>query len=242
MTRGCALQLDVPPGRYVMLSVSDTGVGMDAEVAGAHLRAVLHHQGRGQGHRARALDGVRHRASRAAATSRVQSEVGRGTTFRIYLPRADSARRGAGRPAARRRRDGTETVLLVEDDAAVRGSPEACCRERGYTVLTAPQRPAGAARWQRRTPAPIHLLVTDVVMPGMSGRGAGRRAARAAPGDAGAVHVGYTDDAVVRQGVHGRAALVPAEAVHAPRSGVPRAQRTGRRTARDRVELRRAQV
>ena len=132
--------------------------------AGAHLRAVLHHQGARQGHRARAVDGLRHRQAERRPHLGLQ-RAGQGTTFKIYLPAATAHRTAhARRPEHRRCPRGTETILLVEDDdAGARGrQPDPAARR----LPRARGANAGEALLIcERAPGAIHLLLTDVVMP-----------------------------------------------------------------------------
>jgi CheY-like chemotaxis protein len=130
----------------------------------------------------------------------VESAVGRGTTFRLYLPGIGapaSAERVAGAGALPR---GAETVLLVEDEAGLRGLAELALRQQGYTVLT-----AGSAEDALvvafASAGPVDLLLTDVVMPGAGGRALAERLRAELPGLRVLYMSGYTDDAVVRHGV-----------------------------------------
>jgi CheY-like chemotaxis protein len=131
----------------------------------------------------------------------VESEPGRGTTFTIYLPRVeeDAAPAGLGTtPAAAGR--GTETILLVEDDAALRALALDVLRESGYTVLEA-RDGREALLVLDRHPGPIHLLLTDVVMPRMGGRALAERLAALRPEMAVLYMSGYSEMAVARDGV-----------------------------------------
>jgi two-component system cell cycle sensor histidine kinase/response regulator CckA len=131
----------------------------------------------------------------------VYSEPGQGTTFKIYLPRVDAA-------PVERRADiasgvplrGTETVLLVEDEEALRNITRKALLRFGYTVLEAPNGEA-ALEVAAQHDGPIHVLVTDVVMPGMTGRRLAEQLAALRPGIRVLFASGYTDDAIVRLGV-----------------------------------------
>jgi two-component system, cell cycle sensor histidine kinase and response regulator CckA len=129
------------------------------------------------------------------------SEVGRGTTFKVYLPAAD-AEPGPAASADRLSQapGGRETILLVEDEGSVRAFTGAVLRLQGYAVLEAADGEE-AARMAAAHPGPIDLLVTDVVMPGAGGRQVAERLAAARPGVRVLYLSGYTDDAVVRHGV-----------------------------------------
>jgi CheY-like chemotaxis protein len=157
-----------PSGRYVLLSVSDTGIGMDATTQ-AHIFEpffTTKEQGKGTGLGLSTVYGV---IRQSGGHIWVYSELGFGTTFKIYLPRTDEAAFGekptAGLATSFR---GTETILLVEDEEPLRELTRSLLAESGYTVLSAEQ-PADAIEIARQYRGPIHLLLTDVVMPGMSG-------------------------------------------------------------------------
>jgi CheY-like chemotaxis protein len=129
----------------------------------------------------------------------VYSEPGRGTTFKIYLPEVDAPTEAASL-AATELPPGTETVLLVEDAEAVRAVARQVLERQGYTVLEAPQGNAALAIAAAHA-GPIHLLLTDVVMPGLSGRQVADDLKRLRPDTRVLYTSGYTDDAVVRHGV-----------------------------------------
>src|SRR3989449_11209044 len=129
------------------------------------------------------------------------SEPGRGTTFKISLPRVDQPLElPAPTPASRETPRGTETVLLVEDDEAVRTLARKMLASHGYTVLAAPSG-ADALELAASHAGPIHLLVTDVVLPGMSGRELAARFQSVRPGLKVLYTSGYTDEAIVHHGV-----------------------------------------
>ena len=188
------------PGPHVLLAVTDTGVGMPPEVKARIFEPFFTTKGPGHG-TGLGLATVYGIVQQSGGHVEVYSEVGVGTAFKVYLPRADGAAGGAksrsGTVAPPR---GTETVLLVEDDPGVRALTRHVLAGCGYTVLEAADaEEAGrvAAGWDK----PIHLLVTDVVMPGAGGRALAGRLVADRPGLKVLYVSGYTDDAVVRHGV-----------------------------------------
>ena len=156
-----------PPGPYVLLAVSDTGVGMDAETQARIFEPFFttKEMGKGTGLGLATVYGV---VKQSGGFIWVYSEVGHGTTFKIYLPRTTEAV-AEERPAPARSLRGTETVLLVEDEEALREFTATALTQHGYTVLTA-GRPDEAIAMASRHQGPIDLLLTDVIMPGMNGR------------------------------------------------------------------------
>lgn len=163
-----ANHLSVVPGRYVTLVIGDTGVGMDADTLSRAFEPFFTTKGpdRGTGLGLATVYGI---VKQSGGNVWAYSEPGAGSTFKIYLPRADGA--PAPAPSVTDARDalvGSETVLLVEDDAAVRAFARSTLEHRGYRVLEADdaRRALLVAAGETR---PIDLLITDVVMPGMRG-------------------------------------------------------------------------
>jgi CheY-like chemotaxis protein len=157
----------VRPGAYVMLSVSDTGSGMTPEVQ-SHLFEpyfTTKEKGKGTG---LGLSTVYAIVQQSEGYVWVYSEVNRGTTFRIYLPRVTDAADAPLPARAFGPARGSETILLVEDDKAVRVLIREFLVKNGYGVLEA-EHGGDAVAFCERFEGPIHLLVTDVVMPHMSG-------------------------------------------------------------------------
>ncbi len=187
------------PGRYIMLAVTDTGVGMTPDVQ-AHLFEpffTTKEKGQGTGLGLAMVYGI---VKQSGGFIWVYSEPGHGTAVKIYLPHVAEAAQppAAATPAAAKR--GTETVLLAEDEAPVRAVARQVLERHGYTVLEAPSGEA-ALDVARRYSGAIHLLLTDVVMPGMSGHDLAKRLAALRPEVRVVYMSGYTDDAITRHGV-----------------------------------------
>jgi two-component system cell cycle sensor histidine kinase/response regulator CckA len=165
----------VHPGPYVLLAVTDTGIGMTADTV-AHIFEPFYttkESGRGTGLGLSTAYGI---VKQSGGYIWVYSELGKGTTFKVYLPRVKDAVQVS--PAlempASTRRMGHETILLVEDEPAVRELAQMVLSERGYKVIVA-LTPEDAERLAGNNGAGIHLLLTDVVMPGMSGHELAKR-------------------------------------------------------------------
>ena len=157
------------PGRYAMLAVTDTGAGMDAETQ-SHIFEpffTTKEKGKGTGLGLSTVYGI---VKQSGGYVWVYSELGRGTTFKVYLPLAEEAE-AVRQPEAALAGDsqGLETVLLVEDEEHVRRVARQFLEIRGYSVLEA-RNGDEALQLAHSHPGPIHLLLTDVVMPGMNGR------------------------------------------------------------------------
>ena len=189
----------VQPGPYVMLTVSDTGHGMDAKTQARIFEPFFTTKGPGQG-TGLGLSTVYGIVKQSGGSVWVYSEPGHGTTFRIYLQRVQEQVEAPQAPSPGASPHETETVLLAEDDKTVRTLVRMVLQEHGYTVLAAPHG-VEALRISEAHQGVIHLLVTDVVMPGMNGRELAQRLALARP-DMKVLYVsGYTDDVIIRHGV-----------------------------------------
>jgi signal transduction histidine kinase/ActR/RegA family two-component response regulator len=198
--------LDVRPGSYVMLAVSDTGTGMDAATRARIFEPFFTTKGPGRG-TGLGLATVYGIVKQSGGHIWVYSEPQHGTTFKIYFPRAAQAAESTDIPLATGSGPkGHETILLVEDETAVRELATDILRAEGYEVL-----PAADARQALDISAAhagrIHVLVTDVVMPGTSGRELAEQMLVQRQGIAVVYMSGYTDNAVVQHGVLGRDAV-----------------------------------
>jgi len=189
---------DVHPGPYVMLAVTDTGLGMDAETQ-AHIFEpffTTKEQGKGTGLGLSMIHGI---VKQSGGHIAVESAISKGTTFRIYLPRVSEPVRqddgGAKSPVEPR--GGTETILIVEDEPALRELMSQCMRKLGYTVLTA-QDGTEALEICEHHPGPIHLVLTDIVMPRMNGLQLKERVAARRSGVKFLFVSGYVDAALER--------------------------------------------
>jgi CheY-like chemotaxis protein len=183
-----------------LLAVSDTGTDMTPEVRNRLFEPFFTTKdpGRGTGLGLATVHGI---VQQSGGHVGVYTELGRGTTFKIYLPSAGQARLSAptaGSSAATR--SGTETILLVEDDDDVRAMTRVALELFGYAVLEA-RSGADAVRASESHDGPIHLLITDVVMPGMSGRQVAETIVQRSPTVKVLFCSGYTDDAIVRHGI-----------------------------------------
>src|SRR5881398_2478792 len=190
----------VKPGPYVQLTVSDSGIGMDEETQAHAFEPFFTTKPRGQG-TGLGLAMVYGTVKQSGGFIWVYSEPGRGATFKIYLPRVDTPTEPATLPAPTvQPARGSETVLLAEDEPAVRAIAQQALERQGYTVLAAPSG-ADALALAAQHGATIHLLLTDVVMPGMSGRDLADRLTAQRPGIRVLYISGYTDNAIVRHGM-----------------------------------------
>jgi len=189
----------VKAGEFVMIAVSDNGTGMDAATR-QHIFEpffTTKEKGKGTGLGLATVYGI---VKQAGGDIWVYSELGQGTTFKLYFPRVleESAETGAVEPA--RPAQSLETVLVVEDEQSVRDLTVKMLQKLGYRILTAASG-AEAIEISRTHPGPIHLLLTDVVMPNMSGRQLADALRPHRPDMKVLFLSGYTEDTIVHHGV-----------------------------------------
>jgi len=192
--------ISVKPGYYVMLAVSDTGHGMDKETQ-SHLFEpffTTKEKGKGTGLGLSTVYGI---VKQSGGNIWAYSEPGHGTTFKIYLPRVEkTARAYRPRVGPSAAPGGSETILLVEDEEAVRSMVSKTLQNKGYTVVEA-RHGNEAIEICQRYQGPIHLMVTDVVMPQISGRELAERLAPMRPEMKILYMSGYPDNTIVHHGV-----------------------------------------
>ncbi len=186
------------PGPHVMLAVSDTGHGMDAKTMARLFEPFFttKEEGKGTGLGLATVYGI---VRQSGGTVKVYSEPGRGTTFRVYLPRVEGEEETEPRAAPAPPPGGTETILLVEDAEALRLLVREILESAGYTVIDA-EAPDKALSLVEATPAPIHLLLTNMVMPRMNGQELARHIAALRPEARVVFMSGYSDQAMGDQG------------------------------------------
>jgi two-component system, cell cycle sensor histidine kinase and response regulator CckA len=190
----------VRPGAYVTLSVSDTGVGMDVQTQARIFEPFFttKESGKGTGLGLSTVYGI---VEQSGGHIEVESAPGQGATFTIFLPRDSGAVAAAARPTDRRSfPGGTETLLLVEDEAAVRGSARRLLERHGYTVIEA-RHGADALRIIEAGDQAVDLVITDVVMPEMGGRELVERLRTRHPGVKVLFMSGYSERTVASDGV-----------------------------------------
>jgi two-component system, cell cycle sensor histidine kinase and response regulator CckA len=192
-------QTFIRPGKYVMLSVSDNGMGMSKETQSRIFEPFFttKEKGKGTGLGLSTVYGI---VKQSGGYVVVQSEFGSGTTFNIYLPRVEEALEAHGAaPVSRAADGGSETILLVEDEESVRQLVRETLESKGYRVLEAENGQAGLEAAAAH-PGAIDLVITDVVMPEMSGRDLAQRLVKERPATKVLYLSGYTEDAIVSEG------------------------------------------
>jgi PAS domain S-box-containing protein len=191
--------VSVRPGRYVMLSVSDTGLGMDTATQARIFEPFFTTKPRGRG-TGLGLSTVYGIVKQSGGNVWVYSEPGRGSTFKIYFPLVEEAVDTLTSVPAPAALTGSETILVVEDEPGVRELARKVLARYGYRVLVAAT-PQEALALAERSRDPIHLLVSDVVLPEMSGRSLANLVMKSRPDLRVMFMSGYTDDAIVHRGV-----------------------------------------
>jgi CheY-like chemotaxis protein len=191
--------LDVPPGEYVMLAVSDTGSGIAPEVRQHLFEPFFTTKGMGKG-TGLGLATVYGIVKQNNGGIDVESTLGRGSTFRIYFPQSEERVVEAPVAAVERSTNGKATILIVEDDPGIRDLSAKILSRCGYHVLAAGGGDEAREICERHDGA-IHLLLSDVLMPGMTGPMVAEMLTAMRPGLKVVFMSGYTDDVVVRHGV-----------------------------------------
>jgi CheY-like chemotaxis protein len=188
----------VKPGSYVVLTVTDTGTGMTPEVQARLFEPFFTTKevGKGTGLGLATVYGI---VTRSGGSVGVYSEVGRGTSFKVYFPRADAAEMLVEATPVAPRRAGTQTVLVVEDEDGLRELARRLLQPQGYTVLVAANADE-ALRVFEENPS-IDVLLTDVVMPGASGPELTRQLVEQRPALRVIYMSGYTQEGIVHHGV-----------------------------------------
>jgi CheY-like chemotaxis protein len=191
--------MGVNPGPHVVLAISDSGCGMSPEVRGRIFEPFFTTKARGRG-TGLGLSTVYGIVKQSGGSIWVYSEEGRGSTFKVYFPRVDEAREVAEARASQVRATGAETVLVVEDEQSLRSMVRTVLEAAGYVVLEANGGHEAIAVCLNHV-GPIHLLLTDVVMPQMNGREVSDHIVASHPETRVLYMSGYTDKGIVHNGV-----------------------------------------
>jgi two-component system cell cycle sensor histidine kinase/response regulator CckA len=197
---GAQLARDVCAGLYVLLEMRDTGAGMTEAVRSRLFEPFFTTKGVGKG-TGLGLATVYGIVKQSGGHIDVQTAPGQGTTFRVYLPHcAEPVPVAEPAPASAKPRGGGEVILVAEDEPLVRSLAARCLRMAGYHVLEALSSP-DAVRLCERQEGPIHLLLTDVIMPQLSGPALAKQAQTVRSSLKVLFMSGHTDDAVLRRGI-----------------------------------------
>ena len=188
----------IRPGQYVLLSVSDTGMGMDRETQSRIFEPFFttKEKGKGTGLGLSTVYGI---VKQTGGYVMVQSEIGRGTSFHIYLPLTEGNAEPHAVPVPEKACGGNETILLVEDEESVRQLVRDTLTAKGYKVIEGENGETGLAAAARQA-GKIDLVITDVVMPGMGGREMVKQLFASRPGTKVLYLSGYTEDAIISDG------------------------------------------
>jgi two-component system cell cycle sensor histidine kinase/response regulator CckA len=190
------LHVGSAPGPHVLLTVSDTGMGMDRATLARIFEPFFTTKGPGSG-TGLGLAMVYGVVKQSGGCIWVDSEVEKGTTFKIYLPQVtETAETPVSKKSQQVRKQGSETILLVEDDPAVRELVSAMLTAQGYSVLIS-ENPQDVGTMCERHPGRIHLLLTDLILPGINGREIAKRVGSLRPDIKVLFMSGYTDDALI---------------------------------------------
>ncbi len=192
---------DLLSGWYMMLEVRDTGHGMDEKTKENIFEPFFTTKeiGRGTGLGLATVYGI---VKQSSGFIRVHSKPDQGASFRVYFPRVDEdVAEPPDDSEAGASLQGSETILIVEDEGSVRNFIEMDLKSFGYTVLKAKNGKAALSLYREKKDTPIHLLITDVVMPGMNGRDLAEKIKKIRPEISVLFISGYTEDAIVHHGV-----------------------------------------
>jgi PAS domain S-box-containing protein len=195
----CAAHRGFTPGAFTLLAVSDDGCGMD-DRAMTHLFEPFYTtkpQGLGTGLGLSTVYGI---VKQNSGFINVYSEPGQGTTFKIYLPSVPAAKAGVPQEIVVPPAGGTETIMMVEDETAILKMGQTILSKYGYTVLAA-RTPSEALHLEQTHSGPIHMLITDVVMPEMNGKALKEKIAARRPGIKALFISGYTANVIAHHGV-----------------------------------------